>query len=138
LSYITLFRAIQFRLANAQQIISHLNSHGIVIPPSGLTPEIFDGLHKVCADLSDAERAEINNNTPLWLYVLREAEVRSDGRLGPVGSRIVAESIHASIEAAENNILTGNEFIVASELSEKETSLFTLDMMIEAVTSGSM
>ena len=33
-------------------------------------------------------------NTPLWFYILREAEVLQLGeRLGPVGSRIVAETI---------------------------------------------
>jgi hypothetical protein len=32
------------------------------------------------------------DETPLWLYVLKEAEARGDGdRLGPVGGRIVAE-----------------------------------------------
>jgi hypothetical protein len=31
-------------------------------------------------------------HTPLWYYILREAEVLADGRkLGPVGGRIVAE-----------------------------------------------
>jgi hypothetical protein len=31
-------------------------------------------------------------STPLWYYVLREAELLADGlRLGPVGGRIVAE-----------------------------------------------
>lgn len=38
---------------------------------------------------------EISNvfteNAPLWFYVLREAELRGGGRLGPVGGRIVAE-----------------------------------------------
>jgi hypothetical protein len=30
--------------------------------------------------------------TPLWFYILKEAELRADGRrLGPVGGRIVAE-----------------------------------------------
>jgi hypothetical protein len=33
-------------------------------------------------------------NTPLWFYILKEAEVRADGNsLGKVGSRIVAETI---------------------------------------------
>jgi hypothetical protein len=32
------------------------------------------------------------DETPLWLYVLKEAQARGDGdRLGPVGGRIVAE-----------------------------------------------
>ena len=32
------------------------------------------------------------DNTPLWFYILKEAEVKCGGnRLGPVGGRIVAE-----------------------------------------------
>jgi hypothetical protein len=39
-----------------------------------------------------ADRAGWRGETPLWYYILREADVRSDGnRLGPVGSRIVGE-----------------------------------------------
>lgn len=39
--------------------------------------------------------------TPLWFYVLRESEVLHDGRkLGPLGGRIVLETIHAAISAA--------------------------------------
>jgi Animal haem peroxidase len=40
------------------------------------------------------------SETPLWFYVLREADVRGDGeRLGPVGGRIVAEVLLGIIEA---------------------------------------
>jgi hypothetical protein len=36
--------------------------------------------------------------TPLWLYVLREASVRHEGdRLGEVGGRIVGEVLHGVI-----------------------------------------
>ena len=43
-------------------------------------------------DLSDLEPLGFDNSTPLWFYILREAEVMADGRrLGPVGGRIVAE-----------------------------------------------
>lgn len=35
--------------------------------------------------------ASFVQNAPLWFYVLREAELRGDGALGPVGGRIVAE-----------------------------------------------
>jgi Animal haem peroxidase len=42
--------------------------------------------------LTPAHRAELEVNTPLWFYVLKEAEVRHGGeRLGEVGGRIVAE-----------------------------------------------
>src|SRR5918998_1324578 len=43
-------------------------------------------------DLSDVEPLGFDNSTPLWFYILREAEETADGRkLGPVGGRIVAE-----------------------------------------------
>ena len=41
-----------------------------------------------------------SGDTPLWLYVLSEAEHRGDGeRLGPVGGRIVAEVLIGIIDA---------------------------------------
>lgn len=45
-------------------------------------------------DLADIDRVapRLAGATPLWLYILREADVFEDGlRLGPVGGRIVAE-----------------------------------------------
>ncbi len=46
------------------------------------------------ADLADvaAVGAGLERSTPLWFYVLREADKRADGQsLGPVGGRIVSE-----------------------------------------------
>ncbi|WP_406129856.1 peroxidase family protein [Streptomyces sp. NBC_00989] len=44
------------------------------------------------------EAAGLFDRTPLWFYVLKEAEVREQGRrLGEVGSRIVAETIIGQI-----------------------------------------
>jgi hypothetical protein len=38
--------------------------------------------------------------TPLWLYILKEADVLNDGeRLGPVGGRIVGEVLVGIIDA---------------------------------------
>jgi hypothetical protein len=46
------------------------------------------------ADLVDLAPFELQNRTPLWFYILREAHVVADGsHLGPVGGRIVAEVI---------------------------------------------
>ena len=45
--------------------------------------------------------------TPLWYYILREAMVRADGNhLGPVGSRIVAETFVGLIEHSPINLLS--------------------------------
>ena len=44
------------------------------------------------ADLADLKPFDFDKRTPLWFYILREAQVRQEGkRLGPVGGRIVAE-----------------------------------------------
>jgi Animal haem peroxidase len=46
------------------------------------------------ADLDDLASLQLAHRTPLWFYVLREAQVTTGGeRLGPVGGRIVAEVI---------------------------------------------
>jgi hypothetical protein len=43
-------------------------------------------------DLSELQPYGFQSSTPLWYYVLKEAEVVADGlHLGPVGGRIVAE-----------------------------------------------
>ena len=43
-------------------------------------------------DFDDLGQHGLENRTPLWFYVLREAMVAENGqRLGPVGGRIVAE-----------------------------------------------
>ncbi|MEX5721872.1 peroxidase family protein [Geodermatophilus maliterrae] len=43
-------------------------------------------------DLADLKPFHMDTRTPLWFYVLREADVQADGkRLGPVGGRVVAE-----------------------------------------------
>jgi hypothetical protein len=43
---------------------------------------------------------------PLWYYVLKEAEVRADGRsLGPVGGRIVAEVFLGLLEKDPSSYL---------------------------------
>ena len=54
---------------------------------------------------------EIDEATPLWFYILREAELRGerDGykgeRLGPVGGRIVAETLIGLMEYDDNAFL---------------------------------
>jgi hypothetical protein len=58
------------------------------------------------ADLSDLEQYHLEGRTPLWFYVLREAQVTADGeRLGPVGGRIVAEVIIGLIHGDRQSYL---------------------------------
>jgi hypothetical protein len=62
------------------------------VPPSPVDDALIDG-----GFLED---------TPLWFYVLKEAEVIGQGeRLGPVGSRIVAETILGQLRADPTSFL---------------------------------
>lgn len=58
-----------------------------------LTPEQI--LHNNPAGVNDALRAGgFDTKTPLWYYVLKEAEIQTNGQmLGEVGSRIIASTI---------------------------------------------
>jgi Animal haem peroxidase len=50
-------------------------------------------------DLADLQPLNLQNRTPLWFYVLREAQVTADGEhLGPVGGRIVAEVLYGLVQ----------------------------------------
>ena len=58
------------------------------------------------ADLEDLQLFQLHKRTPLWFYVLREAEVSADGEhLGPVGGRIVAEVIVGLIRGDRQSYL---------------------------------
>lgn len=56
--------------------------------------------------LTAAQRRAFEQDTPLWFYVLREAEVHGRSqRLGPVGGRIVAEVLIGLLEADPGGFL---------------------------------
>lgn len=48
---------------------------------------------------------EFHERTPLWYYILREAEMRGGNRLGPVGGRIVAATLVEIIRQSRHSIL---------------------------------
>lgn len=76
-----LFRAAQTDCASGQQAAEALGVSPLAESELGLE------------GLSNAARRKLKDATPLWYYVLREAQVREDGlRLGEVGSHIIAET----------------------------------------------
>ena len=57
-------------------------------------------------DLEDLQDLHLDERTPLWFYILREADVIADGRhLGPVGGRIVAEVLVGLISGDRQSYL---------------------------------
>jgi hypothetical protein len=59
------------------------------------------------ADLADLADFGLDRQTPLWFYVLREADVHTGGQhLGPIGGRIVAEVITGLIDGDPSSYLS--------------------------------
>jgi len=58
------------------------------------------------ADLADVQPLGLADSTPLWFYVLREAQLQQDGlRLGDVGADIVGRTFVAMLELDRNSYL---------------------------------
>ncbi len=59
--------------------------------------------------LAELEPYGMKTSTPLWYYILKEAEVMENGlRLGPVGSRIVGEVFIGLLKADRSSYLAKN------------------------------
>lgn len=87
-----LTRHVNFGLPSGQAIAARLR-----VP--ALTP----------AQLPELQPYGMAESTPLWYYVLKEAEVMEAGvRLGPVGSRIVGEVFVSLLRADRDSYLSDN------------------------------
>lgn len=74
--------------------------------PSGEAVAELMGVEPLTEDELDLRRHGWTNETPLWLYVLRESSARHAGdRLGEVGGRIIAEVLHGVIVADPESYL---------------------------------
>jgi hypothetical protein len=73
--------------------------------PSGEAIARHLGEEPLRADEVGAEKVGWRGETPLWYYVLREADVRCRGnRLGPVGARIVGEVLVGLLDLDETSV----------------------------------
>jgi len=99
-----LTRAHMVRLATGQQMASFLNGKGVTL--TKLTAaQIREGSGgATLEDLTKAQRAALVKDTPLWFYILREAEL-NQGQLKGVGARIVAETFHRAMEGSKVSIV---------------------------------
>jgi hypothetical protein len=104
LAFRNLTRARMVRLATGQQMVTFLKSKGVTL--TKLTnAQVRDGNNG--ADLgafTQAQRAAVLKDTPLWFYILREAEL-NNGKLKGVGARIVAETFHRAMEGSQFSIV---------------------------------
>ncbi|GGU33038.1 peroxidase family protein [Lentzea flava] len=99
LAFRNLTRASMMELASGQQIaelfgVEPLTAEQILVGNGGA---VVDGL-------SEEQKARLVEATPLWFYILREAEI-GNGRMGPVGGRITAEVFHRAMEGSRISIV---------------------------------
>lgn len=104
LAFRNLGRARMVRLATGQQMATFLKAKDVTL--TRLTrAQLREGNGGAVLDgLTAAQRDSFLRDTPLWFYVLREAELNR-GRLKGVGARVVAETFHRAIEGSQFSIV---------------------------------
>ncbi len=90
---------------------------------AALTPEqVLEGRHATVL-----REHGFDTQTPLWYYILKEAEVLHGGeRLGPVGSRLLVETFVGLIEASQISILSSDNEGWAPMLPAQQSGHFTM------------
>jgi hypothetical protein len=101
LPVLTLLRGARARLPSGQEVASILIKNGLLSSDRALSRAMLISKNAVTDDDSAdvLSKSRLLHNTPLFYYILKEAEVIGKGRkLGPVGSRIVAEVIEMILQ----------------------------------------
>ena len=129
LAFRNLMRAKMLKLATGQQMTQQLRDLGVDVTP--LTKhQILEGKNgAVLDDLTANERKAFADNTPLWFYVLREAELNR-GRLTGVGGRIVAETFHRAMEGSRFSIVRDADW--RPELGPDDKTFRMVDLLLFA------
>jgi hypothetical protein len=110
LAFRNLSRAKMVRLATGQQMVTFLKSKGVTPLKKLANAQVRDGSNGAdLGALTQPQRAALLQNTPLWFYVLREAELNG-GKLKGVGARIVAETFHRAMEGSQVSIVRDPSF----------------------------
>jgi hypothetical protein len=104
LAFRNLTRAKMVALPTGQQMATFLRSRGVTLTRL-TTSQLRNGRGGAELDgLTRTQRDAFLRNTPLWFYILREAEL-NQGRLKGVGARIVAETFHRAMEGSRTSIV---------------------------------
>jgi hypothetical protein len=94
----TLYRGIEMKIPTGETVAAWLDPSAVLTerpPKDDYDP--FKALREL----------QLVGRTPLWYYILLEAELNEKGRLlGAVGSRLVAEVIEGSLHADPDSIIT--------------------------------
>ena len=97
LPFRNLLRGFRYGLPSGQDVAAAMGE--TVISPADALPDNVD---------SAAITAGFSGGTPLWFYVLREAELGGGLTLGRTGARLVADSFLGSMTADKDGLLHDN------------------------------
>jgi hypothetical protein len=100
--------------------------------PSGQSVAKAMGLDALTIEGKEGFPQHLINNTPLWYYILYEAEKEKQGkRLGPVGSRIVVEVIIGLIQGDKTSFLNQDPNWVPKDVNGDEKKDFIMADLLE-------
>jgi hypothetical protein len=129
LAFRNLIRANMVTLATGQQMATFLKNKGVNLTKL-TSAQIRDGQGGIeLGGLTQTQRQALVQNTPLWFYILREAEFNA-GRLKGVGARIVAETFHRAIEGSQFSIV--NDAAWSPTLGPNNTTFRMVDLLLFA------
>ena len=102
----TLLRGARAQLASGQEVAAALVAEERIKPNHQLTGlELSRDSNNTSGSV--LKRNALENRTPLFYYILKEAELKGGGiTLGPVGSHIAFEVIQSAIEADQDSYLS--------------------------------
>lgn len=109
LAFRNLARGRMLGLPSGQQLAHAFKDRGIAVKAlnKGQLLEGHGGVIITAADVPASD--ELAHNTPLWFYVLREAEYGKN-KLDGVGARILGETFHRAMQASHYSIVNDSGF----------------------------
>ena len=102
----TLLRGARARVPSGQEVGDALVSQGAIKASDQLSVEELTRDTCDCSG-SALQKGQLQHNTPLFYYILKEAELKANGiTLGPVGSHVVSEVIQSALETDSESYVT--------------------------------
>ena len=102
----TLVRGARARLPSGQEAADTFLAQGRIKSEDRLTSSQL-GRDTCDRSASVLRKHRLEQNTPLFYYILKEAELKAEGlTLGPVGSHIVSEVVQSALEADPDSYLS--------------------------------
>lgn len=116
-------------LPSAQSVIAALTTVGL-----GPTGQLTADQLKEGGTGDAVTNGPFAEETPLWFYILKEAEVLGNGKLGPVGSRLVAETLYGLIAYDPDSYLnrTGTPWHPVELATDGHEPIISLETMFRA------